>query len=1627
MLSPEEAKSRLDQRRVTNFEARMRARVLRLPDRARSLAAVFVDPKSGERIWRRVDPSYERLGERIDALEPADRDALFRALFPEIADDALRAWGILSRQAYGVGSLRRGFRAPNHPALSHEARANWLEDLLRVMWGYEEDVAWLAAWSEHLTGWNTSVGDLLAVVVDGGGERAEAILGTLIAAAEGRHDVAVPGRQSIRALALCSRPEAWVCVERLLVRAQREEGLRQVILESVDLAHPECFRRILAQIAEQDLARFSAVARAVDVWLGMQWDSEAARHIGSIAERLATWIPDRDARLAALRKDRAEDVYLALYLEARDDVVAVVDLARPLLRHASAEVRYAALKLLSETRHTRANWAIADALGDPDIRVSALAVESFSTFADCTPEQPDLFERLEAELQRWPEKPRTEDAILWPWCRHTLDRTRIGRALLETLGDRPLSRLRSHSTILDSSARLTLCDRLLSGPTPSTGDARAILIEFLGDPATMVRDRALEAVAATRLGAGEEAEVEALLTRKNEGLRIRLLDLLLTLDDVRLLASADRLLAARDERQRAGGLEVLRRLRGAGRLSAWCEERAKAYASGREALTSGEQSHLHAISVPAETVSLDDALGLSPRRDRTPIPDPQDLRAGFPTRAAKVLLEALDALVEHHAATSVSLPSLGGSTSTEVAFGALHSWNIWSDRDDHSADPPLWGVFESFWKGRAERLRDEDGLEGMRALWRARADTHYMPSGIVARFRQFLGVADAKPLRFPGICDAYLRWFLHRDPPPLAVDFALDAYETALARLAADPRGADDVSSGETPAARWCAVVGGQAFDLWRAETGRWSQEQIERLWNLERFAFLREEGQSGRETMDLWIAVTEAGIARPADLLGWLARPERPREPGVWSSRDDNAWALRCLSGQRTLIGTPIPPRTGEIVQRLRDRLLEVEFARGEAQTVATRLCGALRWTGGLDVVARASRALGKESLRRHGHSYWSSAPAGRGGSFSALLRSTRPAEGETPEGFAQRLPLAEVGEERLLEIALFAPQWSPHAERAIGWPGLADAVWWIHAHTKDSRWSVDPELRDAWSAQTSERTPLSAQDLLEGAVDVDWFMRVRGAFGEARFERLLRLAKFASSSGAGHARARLFATALLGGVTTRALIARIRDKRNADSVRALGLVPLPAGEAAQAEVLSRYLEIQEFLRGTRKFGSQRQQSEKRAAAIGLDNLARTAGYVDPIRLEWAMERAALGDLARGSVGATVGDLEVRLAIDEQGDPQLSVSKQGKSLKKVPAAAKKEPEIKALTDRVAALTQQKRRMAQALEAAMIRGDAIGGAELGRLLEHPVLAPLLRRLVLVGSGLHGYPATEAGDLVSHDGRHAAVPPDAQLRVAHPLDLLASEWPLWQRDCLRREVIQPFKQVYRELYVLTEAERQERLRSRRYAGHQVQPRQAMALLGARGWVWHSEEGVRRVDHASGLAAWIEFLNAPFTPAEVEGLTIESVAFARKGEWEVLPLESVPPRLFSEVMRDLDLVVSVASRAGVDPEASASSVEARAALVRETCGLLGLENVRIDGRHAYIDGTLGRYSLHLGSAVVHRLPGGHLCIVPVHAQHRGRVFLPFADDDPKTAEILAKVLMLARDHEIKDPTILEQIRR
>ena len=202
---------------------------------------------------------------------------------------------------------------------------------------------------------------------------------------------------------------------------------------------------------------------------------------------------------------------------------------------------------------------------------------------------------------------------------------------------------------------------------------------------------------------------------------------------------------------------------------------------------------------------------------------------------------------------------------------------------------------------------------------------------------------------------------------------------------------------------------------------------------------------------------------------------------------------------------------------------------------------------------------------------------------------------------------------------------------------------------------------------------------------------------------------------------------------------------------------------------------------------------------------------------------------------------------------------------------------------------------------------------------------------------------------------------------------------------------------------------------------------MATLKSRRWVADVEDGLQKVYYKENIVAKIYAMEDWFTPADIEAPTLEWVCFSDRRTGKDLKISEIAPVIFSEVMRDVDLAVSVAHAGGVDPETSHSTMEMRAAILSFVLPLFKLDNVRVEGRHAFITGKLADYSVHLGSGVVHQQGGAMIPVLPVHSQHRGRIFLPFADEDPKPAEIISKVLLFAEDEKIKDPMILEEIRR
>jgi hypothetical protein len=271
---------------------------------------------------------------------------------------------------------------------------------------------------------------------------------------------------------------------------------------------------------------------------------------------------------------------------------------------------------------------------------------------------------------------------------------------------------------------------------------------------------------------------------------------------------------------------------------------------------------------------------------------------------------------------------------------------------------------------------------------------------------------------------------------------------------------------------------------------------------------------------------------------------------------------------------------------------------------------------------------------------------------------------------------------------------------------------------------------------------------------------------------------------------------------------------------------------------------------------------------------------------------------------------------------PELAYEGNGRALKDLPAKMRKSAPFATLRERKSQLVQQSVRMRQSLEEAMIRGDRFTQGEMLEMVAHPLLKQMLSSLLFA---YENWDIRWYGEL---DGRRETV------RIAHPLDLLRSgSWPQRQQEYVDGAVVQPFKQAFRELYLLTEIEREQKTHSSRYSGQQVNPKQAIAIAGKRGWVNVPEEGLRKTFHDENVSAWVTFLEGWFTPADVDGLTVERILFASKLDGKLLPLDKIDSRIFSEVMRDIDLVVSVAHRGGVDPEATHSTGDAASLVARD----------------------------------------------------------------------------------------------
>jgi hypothetical protein len=648
--------------------------------------------------------------------------------------------------------------------------------------------------------------------------------------------------------------------------------------------------------------------------------------------------------------------------------------------------------------------------------------------------------------------------------------------------------------------------------------------------------------------------------------------------------------------------------------------------------------------------------------------------------------------------------------------------------------------------------------------------------------------------------------------------------------------------------------------------------------------------------------------------------------------------------------------PLFSEVYEKVIDRIVSIEEKRGDIPTDVTKLVPDIKYfEGGATHFAALVKALEKEKFHRGYYYIYGDYLPSKQLSLSILLKKCYPKQSDNEGTLKAALKSFSVSEKQVLQAIMYAPQWAGLAEKALGINGLKSAVWLFHAHVNESQ-NAEKETEIALYS------PISIEEFADGTFDKDWFLSSYNTVGDRVFGELYKNALYITKSPAAHKRSQMYTDAVLGRLDKKSLEAEILEKRGQEKLRAYGLIPLD--KRNKNDALNRYKFIQKFIKEGKSFGSQKRESERKAANIALQNLAITTGFENADRMIWNFE-------------SEITDLS------------------GKELR-----------------------EQKSRARASLENAMTERTLFLSSEIIKLLGHPVISEFIKTLVFISSDVIGFPKIVDGKLYIGETLVSG-----ELYIAHPYDFIKqNNWAEWQKNLFENQIVQPFKQVFREYYPLTEDEIQDGFISRRYAGHQVQPKKTVALLKTRGWTVDYDEGLQKVFHKENLIVRMYAAADWFSPADIEAPTLETIRFSYRDSENSARLSDIPPILFSETMRDIDLVVSVANVGGVDPEASASTVEMRIAIASELISLLKIKNVLFKKAHAIIKGDFGEYSVHMGSGVVHQIGIGMIPVLAIGSGQRGRIFLPFADKDPRTAEIMSKILLFSEDKKIKDPAIL-----
>ncbi len=1483
----------------------------------------------------------------------------------------------------------------------------------------------------------------------------------------------------IRGILKSDSDELQTLLSKFFVAAGLQEGIRQAVCENADCGTAKGFLKIVDAVQSENMIRFSSVKRAIATWTGICSVEHFERISEKTFELIFETIRNRDEAYRLIETSDSVNIMVGLwalgFYEAQDAIEAMQKVAQSGTRNQLLTISYYNLSLQNRIMADSVSVNILDKYRD-DLELVAAFFPSYFSWSDnivrkITEEgkkNHNLYRKYKVEdyfpsaerarveynildyiLKKMDKKKVEFSPCIFPWYSVSMSKGDIvGKMSLIAFllhDDKLIDEMCGLLAEIDSESflRYRYIDLLLNDP--KTDKQRDAIITYLSDRETESRKVAFNRVSEMKLSDEEYIRIEQLLKYKTQFVRDNVLGLLRERTDKDLKESIKRLLSSKDEMTRLGGLDIVKTK---------CEENE----AGRDEWVKllkdlknpGERERviIEGISGEASDILQKEGYGLY---------DPKvQLKKDFDTTADLSILASF---------FDVSMGTLGEISKKISDFLNLHGKDEFKDftgetrllingivASKRNYKAKCWERFpfiELWQKIYEDIICDEKTFWNL--YFFVNKNFIYFDTVLPLEYIPFLekifgkliansvynrnivpyltGNKDVKIIldciksyygfKFPRKvaieCAKYCisipkpkRWYKKERNSwgkSLWVSFV---YDFRIAEVLNSLNECDTKEEFEEQFFLLCKL--NESFDFWNHFDIEYSYQFRNMKFVLSMYDFLKAYEYKLIPVDSLYkFAFEIIPIEEAVSQLSLFVK-HKP-----FPFEIDNVSPF--LEGKPFDNEHPYIRLGKEIYEKITDLILDIELKRGDSETIFSKSIIRMSAVYGIEKMVAILKALGNDTFERS--SYYRSTD--KKICMSHLIQVSYPSEGDDSNKLRELLKDSSIKENRLIETALFAPQWIDIIEEYLGYRGFKSTCYYFMAH-------MDERFDDRKKAMIAKYTPLSEEELQEGCFDVDWFFDAYNTLGEKTFSVIYGAAKYTSAANK-HARARKFADAALGKVKREDLETEINEKRNKDLLLSYGLLPIKD----EKDILHRYEFIQKFLKESKQFGAQRRASESKCCEMALKNLSRRAGYADDMRLILAMEAAIVADNSRMFEKTEVNGYTLYVTVNELGKTELVIEKEGKKLKSVPSAVKGEEEFDLRKEFVTKLRNQYSRCVSMFENSMENRDYYSGTELLLLCKNPVISAIIKNLVFISdkdSDKNVICMISEDGFIGVNGESADVASDSLFRLVHSYDLYVGKcWHDYQKCFFEKQqssgVKQPFKQVFRELY-LKLPEELDAMDSRMFAGNQIQPSKAKAVLKTRQWVADYEAGLQKIYYKDNIIANIYALADWFSPSDIEYPTIEYVSFCDRKNFEPIKISDLSPIVYSEVMRDTDLAVSVAHAGGVDPLTSHSTIEMRKVIVSFNLELFKLSNVSLEGTHAIVKGTLCDYSIHLGSGVIHKLGGQMINVLPVHSQHRGKIFLPFVDDDPKTAEIMSKIILFAQDNKIKDPYIIEQIK-